>query len=105
MYFVRTLSESRMLEIGTSGLMSGEGKRAAYARTAPLLDSTEPNHPNPGRKHRGMTNEPNNSFVCSQKPQKQDSPTPPTTPPRPSSSPALDPRSSAFICGPIDPPH
>ena len=32
-----------MLEIGTSGLMSGEGKRAAATirpRTAPLLDST-----------------------------------------------------------------
>src|SRR5438045_1068642 len=42
--FVRTLSESRMLEIGTSGLMSGEGKRARAisARTAPLLDSTLP---------------------------------------------------------------
>src|SRR5690349_11402170 len=40
--FVRTLSESRMLEIGTSGLMSGEGKRVSrsFADTAPLLDST-----------------------------------------------------------------
>jgi len=31
-----------MLETGTSGLMSGEGKRAAASRlrTAPFLDST-----------------------------------------------------------------
>jgi len=41
--FVRTLSESRMLEIGTSGLMSGERKRAGDSvRTASLLDSTAP---------------------------------------------------------------
>src|SRR5712671_6535804 len=40
--FVRTLSESRMLEIGTSGLMSGGRKRASdYSLgTAPFLDST-----------------------------------------------------------------
>ena len=38
----RSLSESRMLEMGTSGLMSGDGKRAtaSRSRTAPALDST-----------------------------------------------------------------
>ena len=34
-------SESRMLEIGTSGLMSGDGKRGgAFARQYPRLSST-----------------------------------------------------------------
>ncbi len=37
----RSQSESRMPEIGTSGLMSGEGKRNRHNRkTAPFLDST-----------------------------------------------------------------
>ena len=40
--FRRNLSESRMLEIRTSGLMSGEGKppAASRSRSAPFLDST-----------------------------------------------------------------
>ena len=36
----RSQSESRMREIRTSGLMSGEGKRTASCSTAPLLNST-----------------------------------------------------------------
>ena len=34
-------SESRMREIRTSGLMSGEGRRVRLPGTAPLLDSTD----------------------------------------------------------------
>ena len=38
---MRTLSESRMLEIGTSGLMSGERKRSRRSfRRVPRLSST-----------------------------------------------------------------
>jgi hypothetical protein len=41
----RSQSESRGPEIGTPGLMSGDGKRGVGHRpqaTAPILDSTEP---------------------------------------------------------------